>query len=50
MNLHRVIRKRLSRKGLDAAVHAVVSVNTGGGSQKTSVTSRQTVVQRSGRR
>ena len=49
MNLHRVIRKRLSRKGVDAAVHAVVSVNSGG-SKKTSVTSRETVVQRSGRR
>jgi hypothetical protein len=49
MNLQKVIRKRLRERGLAADVHAVVSVNTGG-PKKTSVTSRQTVVDRSGRK
>ena len=49
MNLQKVIRKRLRGRGLAADLHAAVSVNTGG-SQKTSVSSRQTVVERSKRK
>jgi hypothetical protein len=49
-----VIRKRIRRNadGIDVAadVNAVIAVNEGGESTHTSVSSRQKVVQRSGRR
>jgi hypothetical protein len=47
----RVIRKRIRKKGdgidIAADVNAVIAVNDGGGRSRTSVSSRQTVVQRS---
>jgi hypothetical protein len=47
----RVIRKRIRKKddGIDLAadVNAVIAVNSGDGGSRTSVSSRQTVVQRS---
>jgi hypothetical protein len=49
MNLSRIISKRIRGKGLAADVNAVVSANVGGGSRSTHVSSRQRVVQRSGR-
>ena len=49
--VRRIIRKRIRTKddriAVAADVNAVIAVNSGGGRSRTSVSSRQTVVQRS---